>query len=129
LDQAFWQTKVGKVHRLSQLFQSVEGLLDMDKPTTDLGWTAPAQPLVKNGQSLQGKLAQLLPVDMQSHGHYWVALEASLDAQSPNIKSKTWVKPEFPVHQLAVVEQVFLVVCWALLGQLAPRSKLWQCDW
>jgi hypothetical protein len=67
--------------------------------------------------ALQGKLAQLLPVDMQSHKHHLSRTQSTLgctvtvhDAQSLRTTSETRVKLECSACQLAAVEQVFLAV-------------------
>jgi hypothetical protein len=66
---------------------------------------------------LQGKLAQLLPVDMQSREHHLSRTQSTLgctvtvhDAQSLRTTSETRVKLECSACQLAAVERVFLEV-------------------
>ena len=70
-----------------------------------------------NSGSLQGKLAPLLPLDMQLHQNHLGCNPRKLactvtvhHAQSLHIMSETQVKPECLAPQLAAVEQVFLVV-------------------
>jgi hypothetical protein len=72
--------------------------------------------------SLRGKLAQLLPVDMQSRKHYLSRTQSTLgctvtvhDAQSLRTTSETQVKLECSARQLAAVEQVFLAVYETLI--------------
>jgi hypothetical protein len=83
---------------------------------------------------LQGKLAQLLPVDMQSRKHQLSCTESTLgctvtvhDAQSLHTTSETQVKLECSARQLAAVEQVFLAVytCSAAI-KWTPWSALTQ---
>ena len=66
---------------------------------------------------LQGKLAQLLPVDMQSQEYHSGCTPIKLrctvtvhHVQSLRIMSETWVKLKCPAPQLAAIEQVFLAV-------------------
>jgi hypothetical protein len=61
--------------------------------------------------TLQGKLAQLLPVHMRSREHHLSRTESTLgctvavhDAQSLRTTSETRVKLECSAHQLAAVE-------------------------
>jgi hypothetical protein len=68
-------------------------------------------------ESLQGKLAQLLPVDMKSRKHHLSCTQSTLgctvtvhDAQSLRTTSETQVKLKCSACQLAAVERVFLAV-------------------
>jgi hypothetical protein len=67
--------------------------------------------------TLQGKLAQLLPVDMQSCKHHLSCTESTLGctvtvhhSQSLRTTSETQVKLECSARQLEAVERVFLAV-------------------